>query len=336
MADPTQQEPTEAEQRLEEAREAEEVWEEAQAAGDNLDGMEVHELDEPSTSEEEFADAFEEFAAGDDGETENEGEGPPQEAAHEDEEGEAAPQEGAAEQPDIWADATPEQRAAFEAAQHENSSNRERVQAQNRKISDLLSQPGAAQPAAPVSKPATTEEGDPVANEEWEKFEEEYPEVAGPISKRYGNELAELKAENAKLRGEVSGINHIQRQEAIDTEEAVLLDRHPDWKAETSTPEFSEWLPNQPRYVQDGFQRNGDTISDGDEAASLMDLFKADMAPPAGQAPAEPRKEPTGKAKRRAARLTSAVSTESGQAGPGAGPPEGDFDSAFEHYAAQP
>ncbi len=30
------------------------------------------------------------------------------------------------------------------------------------------------------------------------------------------------------------------------------------------------------------------------------------------------------------------LTTESGQAGPGAGPPEGDFDAAFDHFAKQP
>ncbi len=93
--------------------------------------------------------------------------------------------------------------------------------------------------------------------------------------------------------------------------------------------------------MQEGFARNGTAIVDGLEATALIDLFKegrADPAPPEAEPkPAQETKDTTnGKATRRARRLESAVTTESGQAGPGAGPPEGDFDAAFDHYAAKP
>ena len=298
------------------------------------------------TSEEEFATAFEEFAAVDDTLTTD----PPaegQEVIVEEPETPApdpdpAPSGGepsddpidpapdAAEVEDIWADATPEQIAAFKAAEHKAASHQNRASAQNRKITELMaaSQPAAA-PAADPDPDAT-----PETDESWEQFKTEYPEVATPMEKRFEARMTKLEAENTELRGQVTGIHNGQIQDAINTEEAVLADRHPDWEQLTTSPEFSKWLPDQPRYVQEGFVRNGTAIVDGQEAASLIDLFKGIEA--AAPAPAPADTPISGKATRRQRRLESAVSSESSQAGPGAGPPEGDFDAAFDHFAAQP
>ncbi len=315
---------------------------------DKADGATEAELaavlsDDPEANEEAFDDAFDEFAAEDETTTAAAPDPGPEAGAEapaekiedkpDDASNKAAP-DGAAETKDIWADATPEQRTAFEAVRHENSSHRTRATAQNRKINQLISAPKpAAQPAA--DKHAATRETD----EGWEQFQTDYPEVAAPMEKRFESRMAKLEAENAELRGQFTGITDAHTQNAIDAEEALLVQRHPDWEQLTASGDFVNWLPQQPRYVQEGFARNGNEIVDGQEAASLIDLFKD------GSTAAEPPKEDpkpsettatNGKVTRRQRRLESAVQTESGQAGPGAGPPEGDFDAAFEHYAAQP
>ena len=148
--------------------------------------------------------------------------------------------------------------------------------------------------------------------------------------------MAKLEAENTDLRGRVTGITDAQTRDATNTEEALLVQRHPDWEQLTTSEAFNAWFPGQPRYVQEGFARNGTAIVDGQEAASLIDLFKDSQAPSAEGT--KPTKDTTthGKATRRQRRLESAVQTESGQAGPGAGPPEGDFDASWDHFAALP
>jgi hypothetical protein len=84
----------------------------------------------------------------------------------------AAPKD-AAETADIWADATPEQKAAFEAADHENQSHRTRASAQNRKIAQLMpAPPSAADKAAEPTAPAGTDE-------DWERFKDLYREMKG-------------------------------------------------------------------------------------------------------------------------------------------------------------
>ena len=322
--------------------------------------------DDPETNEAAFASAFDEFAAMDDTTTTTTEPAPvdgpdgdkadaaastdDDKAASGDDQPDAdkddppaddkatAAPDSAAE--DIWKDATPEQKAAIKAAEHENQSNRNRASAQNRKIAELMAKPAAEQAAKPAAKPEDAES--------WEKFKEDFPDTADQMEKRFGSRLETLEAENAALKGQVTGIETANTQQAINTEEAVLLKRHPDWQTFTASAEFVAWLPTQPRYVQEGLARNGAAIVDGEEAADLLDRFKDDHAAPETTetpettAPAEETPKPAtdtktnGKATRRTRRLESAVSTEPGTAGPGAGPPEGDFDAAFKHYAGQP
>lgn len=307
--------------------------------------------DNPEAGEDAFDEHFDEFAKKDETDAADATTAPPieddvdkaaapAETAGKPDEEPAPAAAGESTKKDIWADATPEQKAAFEAADHENASHRTRASAQNRKITELMaaSKPAAEPAAAPAADPAATKETD----EKWAQFKEDYPEVAGPLADRMDRqdkEIAGLRGENENLRGQVTGITDAQAQASTNTEEAMLEQRHPEWEKLTASEEFVAWLPDQPRYVQEGFVRNGNTIIDGQEAADLMDLF-TNSQEPAAQTPEAGAKPATdtnnGKATRRQRRLESAVSTEPGQAGPGAGPPEGDFDAAFDHFARQP
>ena len=223
---------------------------------------------------------------------------------------EAAPKD-AAKDDDIWADATPEQRAAHEAALQENKSHRGRASAEDRRrhADDLQAKKAIAERAA--KEPAT-----PETAEDYEQFKTEYPEVAGPVEARF----ARLEAENAELRSRVTNLDATQLSAAIDSEEALLEQRHPEWRTFTASKEFSDWLTEQPRYIQEGLARNGDAIVDGLEAASLLDMFTGPTNDPASETPTEGNPAPKGTGKngidsRRQRRLQSAVTTQGGKPG---------------------
>ncbi len=300
----------------------------------------------------EFDAAFEEFAAVDDTETtpppdpaEKPADAPapadgPEEPAKTVEDPPAAP-EGAA--PDIWAAATPEQRTAFQAVQQENQAAQQENRSHRGRASFLdiqEAQQNAVQPpaASPAAGPAAAADADaPATDEQFTNFESDYPEVAGPIKARYDPRYDAQEAKITALERRLSGISDVQMNEAIGGELTVLEQRHPTWHAMTSTPEFETWVNAQPRYVQEGFVRNGNIVVDGEEAASLIDLYvDQQKAPAADDANPAVEDKSTGKATRRQRRLESAVSAETSQAGPGSGPPEGDFDAAFDHFARQP
>ena len=216
---------------------------------------------------------------------------------------------------DIWADATPEQQAAIEAAKHETSSNKGRLSAQDRELKKLRDLLASAETPAPKEAEVDVD---------WDEFNDEYPDVAGPVAKR----LSALEADNKRLNNEVSGITEASREEAINDEKAVLLDRHPDYLEFTRTEEFVDWLNDQQTYVQDGFIRHSDGIVDGSEAADLLDLYTGSAQP---KTEAYTPKPPS----RRQRRLDSAVTTDGGTPGSGAGASENDFSAAFKIRSEQ-
>lgn len=192
--------------------------------------------------------------------------------------GEQKPQEV-----DLWADAKPEQKAAFEAAQAQlkkleqaERSNRGRLSAMQRQINDLTRQP-AAKPAA-KSKEGQTEDDGLLASAEWKEFQEDYPAVAGPMAKMIGS----LQEKIARQERELSAIGNEHRQSALAKQEELLEKQHPDWTDVTADQSFAEWLNGQPRHIREAAIRNANEIVDAEEAADVVGRFKAHREQQAG------------------------------------------------------
>lgn len=243
-----------------------------------------------------------------------------------------------AEATDIWANATPEQRKAFEALnaqyralEHTDRSNRGRIAAFQRQLAEL-------QASAP-EKPAAGDKGKGGQNvtaqifeakPTLKKFKEEYPEVAEPIQELFSTILEE----NANLRRELSGLSSERRQDALSKNEQALTEKHPDWKAVTAKPEFSRWVEQQPGYVQQAIIRNAEHIVDPNEAADIIGRFKeatGQMTPP-NPSPSDGGGKTSTTETRRKRQLEAASSVVNKGPGAGASAPD-DFESAFTYFA---
>lgn len=196
-----------------------------------------------------------------------------------------------ADQPDIWANATPEQRAEFERLQRENATltreNQGRAEQLRRRIVEndrqreeleALRAGGEQQPAQnttsddPASAPA---EGAEDKAERWQKFQQEYPEIAGP--------MADVRAENESLRRQLGsvtatlkGLSENERTRLVGNQIEALSERHPDWQEVTDSDHFNSWLDMQPDLVRQLVAINGEAIVDADSGARALDLYKAD------------------------------------------------------------
>lgn len=290
---------------------------------------------EPDSEDDAAADAAAKDAADDDGEDGDKADGPEAKAADDDGE------------PDIWANATPEQKAEIERLRHSEASQRGRVSALMRQ------QNQRSQPPAPAAGADGKHEGatSPFEDPEFQTLEKDYPEIAGPVKKLVGS----MMAENANLKKELSSFSDERRQEYYNSQVDVLNDAHPGWTDITGSDAFSDWLDGQPEYVRQAAVRNGETIVDGAEAAHLIGQFKAQTgyaAPPAKNGKADepgadkdadtkPNASKTPKTKarrsvqldsaREAPRGTQGIATRSGI--PEDGEPEEIFD-AFERQGA--
>jgi len=182
---------------------------------------------------------------------------------------------------DVFANATPEQRAAFQAAseklrklEQSDRSQRGRVSALSRELDEYRrAKPPAKQQGA--NNDDATQDDDPngeyLSSGEWSSFKEEYPEVAGPL----GNLVGRLQAEIANQGKQLSAIGDDRISAAYDEQRSILTESHPDWESVAQNPEFHSWLNEQPRFMVEAAQRNSDNIVDAEETGVLLSAYKA-------------------------------------------------------------
>ncbi|WP_022727229.1 hypothetical protein [Fodinicurvata sediminis] len=255
---------------------------------------------------------------------------------------------------ELWANATPEQRAAFEAAQqekerlqHQLRSNSGRISALQRQLNEIQAaqanpqQQAASSEAAGQQGQGEGQEGEGqedgfLASEDWQSFREEYPEVAAPLEKVVGNLQAEITRQNKEL----SAIGQERRQSALEEQADLLSEAHPDWQEVTSNQAFVDWLNDQPRHIREAAYRNGQDIVDAEEAADVVGRFKAQQQSQGGgpTQQAAPRSNGQGSgnnklAGKRQRQLESASATRSRGPGPATGIPEdGDPEQIWKQF----
>lgn len=182
---------------------------------------------------------------------------------------------------DIWGTATPEQRAAYEAAQRRNGELEQHRRSSVGRISALTRKINQANPGSPASSPAkATEPGGSNASdantasgdereEKMKRLREEYPEF-----EPFFDKADKTEAENARLRQMFEAIGEIDAEDALAEQSRMMLDRHPSYEAEVRDPAFGRWLESQSRMVKEAVARNADHIVDAAEAADVVDMFK--------------------------------------------------------------
>lgn len=256
--------------------------------------------------------------------------------------------------PDIWADAKPEQKAAYEAAAtdaHKWRSDSGRAAADRRRIQELEQQLSAKSKGAADAAPGDNAVMQVLEGDAWKTVEKELPELAAPLKEI----LTASANENAALHRRLATFDESHADEVAKAQLRIVEQAHPDWEAVTNQKEFAEWVVTQPPFVQQMLHRNGEKVVDGDEAAHLVSLYKSSPAfkppsPPPNKDPEPaPNADPSPKPDHEpAAGKTAAPSktdrtrqrrleanTRVPPSGPGASsqPPD-DFESAFEHYAS--
>lgn len=181
---------------------------------------------------------------------------------------------------DVWVNATPEQRAAFEAAQQQlkkleqsDKSNRGRVSALQRQLQELRSQPN--QPPRDQQGADDADANEFLASDEWKKFAEDYPEVAGPM----GGVISKLQQQVARQDKILGSIGEAEQQSALDAQARALEEQHPDWDQVVTehADAFQEWVYTQPRHIQEAAIRNAQGIVDAEEAADVIGRFKGHL-----------------------------------------------------------
>lgn len=235
---------------------------------------------------------------------------------------------------DIWANATPEQKAAFEAAQADAAEKEKRLRSSYGRVSALQRKINAAQPSREASN----------ARDEIAGIRNDYPEIAEPLTKaldKIDGKLDHLsKAETSDVeaaRTELAGI--------VEQEASRLAARHPDYVAvlKANGPAFKAWVDDQPLRIRQAAVRNAENIFDADGAIEVVEGFKKhlglDKAPAPAPTPApapSPASQPTLDDRRQRQIAASASPQRSGGRATVSGiPAEGDEDAIWNAIQAE-
>ena len=189
---------------------------------------------------------------------------------------------------DIWANADPKLREAFEAERSKAVRTEQQLRTQDGRLSSAMRQLNQLkQQLAPKrdAEGAANEGEEAKTKEERRKqLREEYPDVAAPIL----DDLAELQETVKALTTQTHASLENEAQTLAAQEEQRLLDNHPDWgeygASGKSNKEFVDWVMKQPRYVVDAVERNGAQIVDSVEVSDILDRFKRETGRATDQA----------------------------------------------------
>lgn len=261
--------------------------------------------DEDATTFDQSSDEVEEQA---DPEKEAVAEDREEETSREAQSTEAAP-------PDPFADATPEQRQAWQQLvqerarlEHEAVSNRNRVSGLQRKINELEAQQKAKpKPAEPEAKPAEKADlADDDDGDDLKEFQEDFPEIYKAVNRIYQQQLgrmeqgfeAKLNQINEKLQTVAQPVEQMRQSEEERyrrNQLDALQTAHPDWRQIQDSNKFWNWVETQ----TDGVKALAGSAAANDNIV-LLNLYKSaagiqqQPAPtPREQAhPARPRRQP--------------------------------------------
>jgi hypothetical protein len=205
----------------------------------------------------------------------------------------AAPAPAQTQSDDIWANAPPEVREAYQREQalwqHRLASTTGRLSAADRELARLRKERETApqgQQAGNEGQPAAQADS-PFASEKIKKLKEEYGEIADPILGLIEDQARELAALKAPVAEVAQQRDNTLREREIET----FIGAHPDWERYVNDERYLPWLDAQPKAVQEAAQR-AINVEDGQEAAWLLGQFKAFVSASAPAPQTTPSQDP--------------------------------------------
>lgn len=156
------------------------------------------------------------------------------------------------------------QRQQIEQLQHRINSDDGRVSAFQRKVNQLNAELDQYR-----NKPQPTDEqikeamgGD---DEGWKQFEEDFPEVAEAINKRFE---AQERAAKQRIDESLAPVLEKQEENALSDAYDAVAEDFPTWQTEVNTDRFQNWFNDQPP----GIQSLADS-ADTRDASTLIGMY---------------------------------------------------------------
>lgn len=176
---------------------------------------------------------------------------------------------------DVWKDVPEAARRAYEQSQATIASLKGRVSAEARRANQLQRQ-FSQQPVDNAGSQQGNQSGgaaptnEVLENDQLKQFQEDYPEIAGPVV----STIAALQAKIDQLAAPVQAFEQLNEAEHAQAMLDAVAAKNPRWNAYNGDPRWDEFRATQPRFVVEAMDRNWSSISDPDEAAFVVDRFE--------------------------------------------------------------
>jgi len=181
---------------------------------------------------------------------------------------------------------TPAAKAAIERMVSSNLQRGKQIATLKTSLSKGRSKPGNAGHHSAIQSSAGKMRA-ALESKEVKDLEEEAPEAVAAL-RAVSEPIIKAVEDTAQVMASIATDEALAE---VDAQEAIVADAHPDWIDVTASPEFDAWSKTAPRYVQEMIRRQSTPtkefpkgrITDGEEAAHVLTLFKASLESTEGQ-----------------------------------------------------
>ena len=111
----------------------------------------------------------------------------------------------------------------------------------------------------------------PKTDEDLEQFKDQYPDVY-QVVETISHKMASKQVED--LQSEIGRISEREQKLKVQSAYKQLLHTHPDFDEIKTSPEFLQWLEEQPKSISEGITKNN---TDPVWASRTVDLYKVDV-----------------------------------------------------------
>ena len=173
---------------------------------------------------------------------------------------------------DIWANATPEQKAAFEAATSKATTLEHRVKSDEGRLARFQRERDELRKRNSIVEEVAEQEdiGEYLQSDEWKKVKADYGDDLAPVFK-----LAErLATRNQTLERQVGSLSEAEVAKTSQAYLDQLTEEVPDMGDLFSSEGFQPWLDAQPKLIRDMVERNWEAVVDPAEVKAVLDLYR--------------------------------------------------------------
>ena len=140
----------------------------------------------------------------------------------------------------------------------------------DKKLSEWKQEKETLEAQAKVAEKQTSKYAPPKTDEDLDQFKDKYPDVY-QVVETISHKMASKQVED--LQAEIGRISEREQKLKVQSAYKQLLHTHPDFEDIKNSPEFLQWLEQQPKSISEGITKNN---TDPVWASRTVDLYKVD------------------------------------------------------------